>query len=415
MQTPYGHLTYCSNIHAGESWNDHFAQLKKYIPCIKQQVAPDQPFGIGLRLSNIASLELGKEDNLEAFRQWLQQQDCYVFTMNGFPYGSFHHTVVKDQVHAPDWTMHDRLQYTIRLAQILAALLPEGMEGGISTSPLSYQFWHEKDELETVFENSTMYIVRVVEELIQIKDDTGKLLHLDIEPEPDGLLGDSKAFFEWYTRYLLPMGIQYLHDHFGYSEVLAASTIKDHVQLCYDICHFAVCYEDHAAVLQKLEALGIKVGKIQVSAALKGSFSNDIQKRATVIEAFKNLDEPTYLHQVVALQEDRTLKSFRDIPFALQDANNPSTTEWRAHFHVPLFIENFGVLSSTQNDIEQVLSLHQKQPFTSHLEIETYTWEVLPAEMRLPIDDSIIRELQWVNGLLKLKPVHTVPNPTFHA
>jgi hypothetical protein len=187
------------------------------------------------------------------------------------------------------------------------------------------------------------------------------------------------------------------------------------VQLCYDICHFAVCYEDHAAVLEKLRAVGIKTGKIQISAALKGSFSNDVHNRGAVIEAFENLNEPTYLHQVVALQKDGTLKRYADIPNALPEVGDPSTTEWRAHFHVPLFIENYGVLGSTQKDIEQVLQLHQQQPFTAHLEVETYTWEVLPGDMRLPIDDSIVRELEWVKALLKPKTISTATNQVYHA
>lgn len=413
MQTPYGLLSYCSNIHAGESWNDHFSQLKKYIPRIKQQVAPGQSFGIGLRISNSASLELIDEETLGDFQQWLYKQDCFVFTINGFPYGSFHHTEVKDKVHAPDWTTQERLHYTIRLARILATLLPNGLEGGISTSPLSYQFWHSDGDRNVVLTTATTHILYAVEVLIRIKESTGKMIHLDIEPEPDGLLGESEAFFYWYTQYLLPSGIIYLRDQFGYNETQAIAAIKDHVQLCYDICHFAVCFEDHATVLEKLRSFGIKTGKIQISAALKGAFTNDIKERGAVIEAFKQLNEPTYLHQVVAMQKDGSVKRYRDIPYALAGAGDPSTSEWRAHFHVPLFIEQYGVLGSTQKDIEQVIQLHQQQPFTAHLEIETYTWEVLPGQMRLPVDDSIIRELEWVKKLLKQKTVKA-SNPEYH-
>ena len=145
MKTEYGHLTYCTNIHPGETWTDHFAHLKEHVPGIKQAISPNQPFGIGLRLSNTASLELRNKENLRGFQQWLNEEDCYVFTMNGFPYGGFHKTIVKDKVHEPDWTTAERVQYTNRLAQILAALLPDGMEGGISTSPLSYRYWHKEE------------------------------------------------------------------------------------------------------------------------------------------------------------------------------------------------------------------------------------------------------------------------------
>src|SRR5690606_27763268 len=115
MQTPFGHLTYCTNIHAGERWDDHFAALKANIPAVRKTLSPDKAFGIGLRLSHLASVELGKQEKLEAFRQWLAEENCYVFVMNGFPYGGFHHTRVKDNVHTPDWTTQDRVIYTIQL------------------------------------------------------------------------------------------------------------------------------------------------------------------------------------------------------------------------------------------------------------------------------------------------------------
>lgn len=400
MQTAHGHLTYCSNIHAGESWDDHFKQLKEHIPAVKKQVSPDKPFGIGLRLSNMASIELLGERNLGIFQQWLHDNDCYVFTMNGFPYGGFHRTAVKDKVHAPDWTTTEREAYTIRLAQILSVLLPDGMDGGISTSPLSYRFWHTTEQMPAVFEKSTLHMLAVLDQLIQIKQSTGKSIHVDIEPEPDGLLGEGKEFTDWYTQYLLPLGMPYIAKLFGCSDDIAAFHIKEHIQLCYDICHFAICYEDHAQMIKQMQELGIKTGKIQISAALKAELPAEPEKRTPVIEAFKRFNEPTYLHQVVAMQENGDLKRYADMPDALSDAYNTAVTEWRAHFHVPLFVEGYGVLQCTQKDIAQVLSIHRQQPFTAHLEIETYTWEVLPDDKRLPLTRSIVREMQWVMGLL---------------
>ena len=399
MKTSYGHLTYCTNIHPGETWPDHFTQIKEYIPAIKKIVSPDHSFGIGLRLSDTASLELRKEKNLDAFQQWLKEQNCYVFTMNGFPYGGFHNTVVKDQVHTPDWTTSERVQYTIRLAQILAALLPDKMGGGISTSPLSYRFWHDEHQTSGVFETATIHILQVVEQMISIKKTTGKLVHLDIEPEPDGLLQTGDEFFEWYRNYLLPLGISYLKERFSYSETEAVSVLKDHVQLCYDICHFAIGYENPDTVLQQARDHGIRIGKIQISAALKALLDRD-NKRDTVIRAFQQFNEPTYLHQVISLQKDGQLKRFSDLPQALEKANDPSMVEWRAHFHVPLFVQDYGVLQSTQEDIIKVLSKHKEQPFSAHMEIETYTWDVLPSELKLPLSQSIIREVQWVMNRL---------------
>jgi hypothetical protein len=401
MQTSKGHLTYCSNIHVGENWNEHFDQLKQHVPLIKQKLSPLEPFGIGLRLANSASLELRKQENLETFQNWLAENNCYVFTMNGFPYGSFHHSVVKDKVHAPDWLSADRVTYTIRLAQILAALLPEGVDGGISTSPLTYKFWHKEEDINDVFVSATLNLMQVVDQLIQIKNTSGKLIHIDIEPEPDGLLGEGKEFLQWYVQYLLPLGIPFLEDRYGYNEDTAAAAIREHVQVCYDICHFAVGYENHHHMIAELRALGIKTGKIQISAALKAPLSENILLRQPVIEAFKKFNEPVYLHQVVASTTSGGFIRYPDMNEALRDSNNSSVTEWRAHYHVPLFVHNYGVLHSTQQDIETVLSIHGENMMTFHLEVETYTWEVLPEEMRLPLTESIIREMEWVVDLLK--------------
>lgn len=403
MQTPFGHLTYCTNIHAGETWTEHFAALRNHIPGIKQRVCPHQLFGIGLRLSNAASLELIKEENLHAFQQWLQEEQCYVFTMNGFPYGGFHHTVVKDKVHVPDWTTIERVQYTIRLFQILVSLLPEGMEGGISTSPISYKHWHKgAKEQVTVAQKATHNILQVVEHLMEIRKTTGKLLHLDIEPEPDGHIGNGEEFLQWYRNHLLVFGIAHLTEQLNLTEEEAKAAIKQHVQLCYDVCHFAVEYEDHAAVIKQLQQQEIKVGKIQISAALKAMLHPERENRANVLHAFEPFNESTYLHQVVTRNQDGSLQHYKDLPEVFKNVYDPSVTEWRAHFHVPLFIENYGLLQSTQQDIQQVLAIQQHQPFTHHLEIETYTWEVLPEGLKIPLAESIIREVEWVKEQLRI-------------
>lgn len=402
MQTSHGHLTYCTNIHAGESWDDHFAALRKNVPPIKRQLSPDKPFGIGLRLSHLASLELGKAERLEDFRQWLHENQCYVFVLNGFPYGGFHHTKVKDQVHAPDWTTQDRVLYTIQLFTILASLLPEGMDGGVSTSPLSYKHWHNglKEEKEDAVGTATENVLKVVQNLIALRKTTGKLMHLDIEPEPDGLLGNGPEFIAWYRDELIPHGKRYLRKFLQLDEDTALKAIRDHVQLCYDICHFAVGYEDHETILRDLESEGIKVGRIQVSAALKADMAPNPIDRTKAVDAFKQFNESTYLHQVVARRDDGSLKRYPDLPQALEDTRDPATKEWRSHFHVPLFVRDYGVLQSTQSDIQTVLHLHKRKPISDYMEVETYTWQVLPDKLRLPMTESIVRELQWVQSLL---------------
>ncbi|WP_160717680.1 metabolite traffic protein EboE [Chitinophaga solisilvae] len=400
MQTPYGHLTYCTNIHPGEKWEDHFAQLRQHIPAIKQRLSPDKPFGIGLRLANTASLELAREEQLNAFRKWLQQENCYVFTMNGFPYGGFHDTVVKDQVHTPDWTQADRVAYTIRLFRILAALLPEGMEGGISTSPLSYKFWCNRceEEQNSFTESATLNMLLVLEQLVRIRRSGGPLLHLDVEPEPDGLLENTGEYISWYFNDLLPAGIPFIKEKFDVTDEAAADIIKSHIQLCYDVCHFALVYETPAQVLETLHSRGLKVGKIQISAALRADMTT---RREAVVNAFRQFNEPVYLHQVIARKASGELIHYPDLPEALADAANPQVTEWRSHFHVPVFINRFDVLQSTQEDIIEVLALQRSQPFTQHLEAETYTWEVLPPALKEEIGLSVSRELEWIAAQLQ--------------
>ncbi|MBC9911632.1 metabolite traffic protein EboE [Chitinophaga varians] len=405
MKTAYGHLTYCTNIHPGEKWEDHFAQLRKYIPAVKQQVAPDQPFGIGLRLANTASLELTKEENLQAFKAWLQQENCYVFTMNGFPYGGFHDTVVKDQVHTPDWTQADRVAYTIRLFRLLAALLPEGMEGGISTSPLSYKYWCNRceEEKNSFTESATLNMLLVVEQLARIHRSGGPLMHLDVEPEPDGLLENTAEYIGWYMGSLLPAGIPFIMDKLRVDEAEAAAIIKNHVQLCYDVCHFALEYEAPKQVLEQLGRYGLKVGKLQISAALKADLPAETAQRKKVIDAFLPFNEPVYLHQVIGRKADGSLIRYPDLPQALEDAGNTAVVEWRSHFHVPVFADRFEVLHSTQSDIVDVLTWQRQQPFTHHLEVETYTWDVLPQGLKEEMAVSVSRELNWIKKILANK------------
>lgn len=401
MQTPYGHLTYCTNIHAGENWGEHFSQLKTHIPAVKAKVSPAAPFGIGLRLSNLASLELSKEPALVEFQEWLKAEDCYVFTMNGFPYGGFHSVVVKDQVHTPDWTTSERVAYTNRLFRILAALLPAGLEGGISTSPLSYKYWLRcQEEHQSVMESATLNMLLVVEQLIKTHRGGGPLMHLDVEPEPDGMLENSKEYIDWYFQHLLPAGVIMFGDKFGMTEEEAIAAIKQHVQLCYDVCHFAVSYEDPQVVLERLHYFGLKTGKVQISAALKGLFPKD--GRQATVAAFKEFNEPTYLHQVIARKADGGKIHYPDMPQALEDAENPEVEEWRAHFHVPVFVQDFGVLTSTRDDISRVLARQVAKPFSYHLEVETYTWEVLPAGLKQEMGTSIAREMKWVLQQLEL-------------
>ncbi|MBD2194280.1 MULTISPECIES: metabolite traffic protein EboE [Calothrix] len=392
------HLTYCTNIHPGESWSEVFTNIQKYIPELKQRLSPQAAFGIGLRLADTAAKELLTDNNLAQFQTWLKQQDLYVFTLNGFPYGGFHRQVVKDQVYAPDWSNQERLEYTLNLTKILAALLPEGLDGGISTLPLSYKPWwlEAEEKQDIVFKTSCLNIAAVVAEMIGIQQATGKLLHIDLEPEPDGLIENTSEVIEFYQNWLLPIAGNYLAEKLNISHSLAETKLLDHVRICYDTCHFSVEYEQPESVFTSLKAAGIKIGKIQISAAIQVKIPSDIQQRSVIVERLQPFAESTYLHQVIESRHDGTLYHYPDLIKALPQLVQSQAEEWRTHFHVPIFIRDYEILQSTQDDIVTILHLLQQNHACHHLEIETYTWDVLPPEMKIDILTSIQREYEWV-------------------
>jgi len=390
-------LTYCTNIHPGEGWEQVFANIKQYIPVLKQRLAPEQPFGIGLRLADVAARELLQGDNLTQFQAWLRDRNLYVFTLNGFPYGEFHHQVVKDRVYAPDWSRLERLNYTLRLTKILAQLLPDGIDGGISTLPLSYKPWFEQNAYmrALTYEIASIYIAQIVAEMVRVRAETGKLLHLDLEPEPDGLIENSAEVVDYFKTQLLPTGGKYLTKQLGISLAAAEIHLLEHVRICYDTCHFAVEFEEPATVFQKFRAAGIQIGKIQLSAALK-LVVDETAPRHQIVERLRPFAESTYLHQAIACDRQGKLHRYSDLVTALPDLEQMPACEWRIHFHVPIFIHDYQLLQSTQDCIKTVLELLQGDRICNHLEIETYTWDVLPEDMKLDLLSSIQREYESV-------------------
>ena len=392
------HLTYCTNIHPGEGWNQVFANLQRYVPALKQRLAPTKPFGIGLRLADVAARELLADNNLIELRSWLRDRNLYVFTLNGFPFGEFHHQVVKDRVYAPDWSRLERLNYTLRLIRILAELLPDEIDGGISTLPLSYKPWFEQNSTTRAFVYSTasIHIAQVVAEMVRIRAETGKLLHLDLEPEPDGLIENSAEVVDYFQTKLLPIGGRYLAHQLGISQTAAETHLLEHVRVCYDTCHFAVEYEEPATVFSRFRAAGIQVGKIQLSSALKLIVPEQTEQRRQLVERLHPFAESTYLHQAIACDRNGKLYRYSDLAVALPDLEQIPACEWRIHFHVPIFIRDYQFLQSTQDHIQTVLELLQRDRICNCLEIETYTWDVLPEDMKLDLVSSIQREYESV-------------------
>ena len=395
------HLTYCTNIHPGETWAEVASNLKQYLPQLKARLSPNHSFGVGLRLADIATRELLSGNNLVQLQNWLREQDLYVFTLNGFPYGGFHHRVVKDKVYAPDWSSVDRLDYTLRLVEILTALLPSEIDGGISTLPISYKpWWHDAEDRNKILHQGSLNLARAIARMAEVYQSAGKLIHLDLEPEPDGMLENTVEIIDFFQDWLLPIAGKWLQETQGISQSSAEDWIVRHIRVCYDTCHFAVEYEEPDDIVRRFKDAGIKIGKIQLSSAIKIDIPAQPNQRQKILNRLDPFAESTYLHQVIARHSEGTLEHYADLSTALESFMTTEASEWRTHFHVPIFIPAYQPFASTQDHIVKLLQMLPSNAIAHHLEIETYTWEVLPPEMKLDILTSIEREYQWVLSII---------------
>lgn len=370
------HLAYCTNVHRGETWDETLAMLERHTDAVRRRVAPDEPYAIGLRLGAQAAVDLSEPATLDAFRRWLDAHNSYVFTINGFPYGSFHGTRVKEQVYAPDWSTPARLAYTLRLFDLVAALVPPGVPGSVSTVPASFKGFATTPEQRSAMFANLAACARHIEALV---DRTGHDLTLGLEPEPLCLLettAETVAFFDEWA-----------------SVDPDAERWRRYVGVNYDCCHLAVEFESPQAALDRLAAAGLRLSKLHLSSALR--VTPDAEGRA----ALAPFVEPTYLHQVVAGRAD-TGAVFRrhvDLPDALADTTPAEPgEEWRVHFHVPLHATPGAPFRDTRDHIGGALDWLAAHPGAcAHLEMETYTWEVLPPALRIGIEDQLVREYAW--------------------
>jgi hypothetical protein len=388
-------LTYCTNIHPANGWSEVFQNVSHYAPALRKRLSPAAPFGIGLRLSAAEAAVLVQTERLQEFHSFLQTEGLYVALLNGFPYGSFHGEAVKEQVFAPDWREEERVEYTLHLVEILENLLPPGKDGGISTLPLSYNRWISPDDgraREVIVNN----LVRVAEALVRSEREHNRTIHLDIEPEPDGLVENSHQFIEFYRDWLLPLGAPLLAGRLEVSIGEARDLLLRHICLCLDTCHFAVEYEDVEQALAAFDREGIRIGRVQISSALEVVLPETAEARNQLGAELADFADSIYLHQVIEENRDSKLHSYRDLPEALQRMPSSEARRWRIHFHVPLFVEKYATFGSTQNDLCKLLGILRAKPFTHHLEIETYTWSVLPSVLKLDLLESIDREYRWV-------------------
>ncbi len=381
MKLKHGlHLAYCTNIHRGEDWAQTFDSLQKHTLAVRRKVCPMGAYAIGLRLSDRAARELSEPAVLAGFRQWLADENCYVFTINGFPFGDFHGTRVKEQVYVPDWTSQERLEFTCRLFDLIAALVPEEVEGSVSTSPGSFkEFIRDESQEQAIRDN----LWKCVEHIAALSDSTGKTLHLGLEPEPLCWIetsAETVAFFEQMER-------EHPND----------PRLRRHLGVNYDTCHLAVEYEEPHEAIGALVAAGIRISKLHLSAAMKMKPTETVRAQ---LEAFK---EDVYLHQVIERLPGGGLVRHHDLDVAL--AEETKAEEWRIHFHVPLHSPDGDWFTSTRDHIGGVLDLLRADPaLCSHLEMETYTWEVLPGDLKnRDVVDQLVGEYDWTLAELRAR------------
>lgn len=370
---------YCTNVHAGEDFDQYLSSLEEYALEVKAKISGSRPLPVGLWLSARTASQMLSDNRLMRFKEFLVSNGLAAFTMNGFPFANFHGPTVKHQVYKPDWTHPQRLNYTVNLIKILTELMPEGAQAGISTLPLGWPGG------EFDYEKAADNLIRIVELLKNNEKQTGKLIHLDIEPEPGCILSDSSDVLSFFNNYLL--------GRYNDADVLR------HLRVCHDICHASVIFEDHETIIRNYTVNGIRIGKVHVSSALEAEISGD--SFHPVIKQLRTFQEDRYLHQTYVRQSDRIL-SYDDLHHAINNINTKTKGTLRCHFHMPIFIEGVGNLQTTNYEISDCLRNIYKLSDCRHFEVETYAWTVLPDGFKT--DDlalGISKELLWMEDQLE--------------
>lgn len=379
-------LSYCTNIHPAESWAETREALQTHVPRIRQELAAlnsplkDRPLGIGLRLSARAAAELLEtQDAVEDLKAWLDEHDARVETMNGFPYGNFHGQRVKEHVFQPDWTTPERFEYTCNLFRILSRIGDENADRlTVSTLPASHSWFHAEEE--RIFSR----LDAMSGFLDVLSRQTGRLMQLGLEPEPFGHFHDTEGAIRFFNG---------LRNHSRRPEL-----IERHLGLTYDTCHFAILREEPADTLSAWEENNISLCKVQFSNALECRIRGEED-----LERLRQFDEGVYFHQTSIRNRDCTML-FPDLPNALaygrDYAEETRDSQWRIHYHIPLYASPEPPLNGTEEFILKTHDFLRSHPgLNPHLEVETYTWSVLPDHLKIPLAAQIARELHYVETL----------------
>ena len=364
-------LGYCTNVHAGLTVADVLAGLDRYTVPVMARVG--RPVAAGLWLARpVVDETLAEPDGPARLAAELAARNLTCHTLNAFPYGDFHAARVKENVYLPDWSQSERLTYTAECATVLAELLPEETDGSISTLPLGFKGF----EAPAGFEDACIrHLIACAEWLGRIRKDTGRTIRLAIEPEPYCRIETTAEAIALFEKLWKQSGTK-------------ERVVREHLGLCYDVCHQAVEFEDIAASVASLDAAGVRINKVQISCAVQ---LDDPVTNFAGREALKRFIEPRYLHQSFT----RKAKA-PDLTEALIDSPPPGFADadcWRVHFHVPVDTERIGPLSTTRPAVNEALAALAKLEYAPHLEVETYTWNVLPTATTIDLVEGLAREL----------------------
>jgi hypothetical protein len=399
-----GHLTYSTLVHAGDTWEEMGASVRSFVPRVRSRLAPDAPFGVSLRLSadSVATLT-GDRGEREKFAAFLADESLYVYTVNAFPYGPFKNRVVKEQVYEPDWSAEDRVGYTSRVADLLAEITPSHVEPSIQSAPLAFR---PNVAGEAYVETLTTNVLRLVAHLARLEADTGRRVTLALEPEPACYLettDETVAYFE--SRIYTAAAARQLAVLAGLPVSEAHVALRRYLGVVFDIGHQSVGFEDIPASLEKLVAAGIPIYKLQAAAAL---WIPEVTPET--VEELQRYAATIYLSQTAELRDGRLTRYLNIEDAVAAWRADPGPREWRTHFHVPVFLDDLGPFRTTRFALEQALEVHRVTPLSRHLEIETYTWDVLPEHLKDgDITDYVTRELEFVRDRLRVPGTPAAP------
>jgi hypothetical protein len=386
-----GHLCYSTLVHAADDWDELWASLQDYLPKVKQRVCPDAPLAVSIRLS-AATVDrlLADQTAMADLRSFLSTEDLYVVTANAFPYGPFKNRLVMETVFEPDWRERRRAEYTKGVATILSSLADSGTSPTIQTAPLGFK----PHVTPGVVERFTEGVLGVVAHLVEIARETGTRVRLGLEPEPFCLLETTEeAVAYFHDELFTDAAAARLATLTGIAAADAATALRDHLGVVFDICHQAVEFEDIGASLDALVAAEVPIVKLQVAAAMRIPVVTP-----EIVDQLGQFTDTVYLSQTMERRGAGPIRRFLNLRDALTCWEpGGAATEWRTHFHVPVFLDELGVLGTTRFAIAEALAKHRATPLSDQVEIETYTWDVLPARFKSgDIVEYLERELTWV-------------------